>query len=445
MAPDVYLDHNATTPLDPRVLREMLPWMGERWGNPSSIHRRGQAARNAVEEARERVAALIGARPPEVVFTASGTEANNTVMAMVVEQDRRRREGGRDGAGGGHLVISAIEHPSVREAAARAELAAMAVTRVPPAIDGVVPAAAMIAALRPDTRLACLMLANNEVGTLQPVAEVAAECRRRGIPLLCDAVQAVGKVPVDVAQLGADYLVLGAHKFGGPLGAAALWIRDGAELESLLAGGSQERRRRAGTENVAAIVGLGAAAALAIEEVGAPGDPGERPARLAALRDRFEAGLDAIPGVAVHCRKAPRLPNTSHLALRAVEGEALLIRLDLAGFAISTGSACSSGTVEPSKTLLAMRLPAEEALSSIRVSFGISNRPEDVDRFLAALAREAAALRRLTGSAAAAAVAAVPPAAATVPAAALAARAAPRARAGAGEAAAPLAKAAAAE
>jgi cysteine desulfurase len=402
MAPDVYLDHNATTPLDPRVREAMLPWLGERWGNPSSIHRHGQAARNAVEEARERVAALIGARPPELVFAASGTEANNTVIAGVVEQERRRAPGGgaaaRGGADcGGHLVISAIEHPSVGESAARAELAGMAVTRVPPGGDGVVPAAAMIAALRPDTRLACLMLANNELGTLQPVAEVAAGCRRRGIPLLCDAVQAVGKVPVDVTHLGVDFLVLGAHKFGGPLGAAALWIRGGVELASLLAGGSQERRRRAGTENVPAIVGLGAAAALAAEEVGASG---ERPALLAALRDRFEAGLAAIPGAVVHCRTAPRLPNTSHLALLGVEGEALLIRLDLAGFAVSTGSACSSGTVEPSKTLLAMGMPAEEALTSIRVSFGIGNRPEEVDRFLEALARETAALRRLTGGAA---------------------------------------------
>jgi cysteine desulfurase len=415
--PDVYLDHNATTPLDLRVREAMLPWLGESWGNPSSIHRRGQAARNAVEEARERVAALIGARPPEVVFTASGTEANNTVVAAVVERARRRAPVGRAGqdggagdvTGGGHLVISAIEHPSVRESAARAELAGMAVTRVPPGGDGVVPAAAMIAALRPDTRLACLMLANNEVGTLQPVPEVAAECRRRGVPLLCDAVQAVGKVPVDVTRLGVDYLVLGAHKFGGPLGAAALWIRDGAELPGLLAGGSQERRRRAGTENVPAIVGLGAAAALAAEEVGAPGDPaaaegiapGQRPTRLAALRDRFEAGLATIPGTVVHCRTAPRLPNTSHLALLGVEGEALLIRLDLAGFAVSTGSACSSGTVDPSKTLLAMGLAAEEALSSIRVSFGIGNRMEDVDLFLEALARETAALRRLMGGAAA--------------------------------------------
>jgi cysteine desulfurase len=413
MGPDVYLDHNATTPLDPRVREAMLPWLGERWGNPSSIHRRGQAARNAVEEARERVAALIGARPPEVVFTASGTEANNMVVAGIVEQARRRGPGGGagqgDAAGGGHLLISAIEHPSVRESAARAELAGMPVTRVPPGGDGVVPAAAMTAALRPDTRLACLMLANNELGTLQPVAEVAAECRRRGIPLLCDAVQAVGKVPVDVTLLGVDYLVLGAHKFGGPLGAAALWMRGDCdiELESLLAGGSQERRRRAGTENVPAIVGLGAAAALAAEEVGS------RPARLAALRDRFEGGLSAIPGTVIHCHTAPRLPNTSHLALLGVEGEALLIRLDLAGFAVSTGSACSSGTVEPSKTLLAMGLTVEEALSSIRVSFGSGNRPQDVDLFLEALARETAALRRLTGGAAALSTATV----ATAPAA----------------------------
>ena len=389
---DVYLDHNATTPLDPRVREAMLPWLGERFGNPSSIHRAGQAARNAVEEARERVAALIGARPPEVVFTASGTEANDTVVASAAERARR------SATGGGHLVISAIEHPSVREAAARAESAGLEVTRVPPGEDGVVPAAAMIEALRQDTLLACLMLANNEVGTLQPVGAVAAECRARGIPLLCDAVQAVGKVPVDVSRLGVDLLVLGAHKFGGPLGAAALWIRDGVEVESLLVGGSQERRRRAGTENVAAIVGLGAAAALAQDEVGGH----LRPLQLAALRDRFEAGLREVPGAIVHCRMAPRLPNTSHVALTGVEGEALLIRLDLAGFAVSTGSACSSGTVEPSKTLLAMGLAAEEALSSIRVSFGISNHAAEIDRFLAALAREVVALRRLTGNAMAA-------------------------------------------
>jgi len=195
--------------------------------------------------------------------------------------------------------------------------------------------------------------------------------------------------------------VLGAHKFGGPLGAAALWIRDGVEVESLLVGGSQERRRRAGTENVAAIVGLGAAAALARDEMDGQLRP-PRPLQLAALRDRFEAGLRAVPGAIVHCRTAPRLPNTSHVAFAGVEGEALLIRLDLAGFAVSTGSACSSGTVEPSQTLLAMGLSPAEALSSIRVSFGIANQAAEVDRFLAALAGEVAALRRLTGNAMAA-------------------------------------------
>ncbi len=374
----VYLDHNATTPLHPRVREAMLPWLGERHGNPSSIHSFGQAARNAVEEAREKVAALIGGRPPEVVFTASGTEANNAVLAHAALRGR------------GHLVISAIEHPSIREGAARLEKEGFEVTRVSPGGDGIVPAAAVLAALRPDTRLVALMLANNELGTLQPVAEVAAGCRERGVPVLCDAVQAVGKMPVDAPALGVDYLVLGAHKFNGPLGAAAVWVRKGAELAPLLVGGSQERRRRAGTENVPALVGLGEAAAAAKEEMA------DRTALLSGLRDRFEAELARrMPGVIFHCQASPRLPNTSHVAFPGVEGEALLIRLDLAGFAVSTGSACSSGTVEPSKTLLAVGVPAAEALSSLRVSFGITNTMDELEAFLEALEREAAALRRV--------------------------------------------------
>jgi cysteine desulfurase len=380
--PPVYLDHNATTPLHPRARQAMLPWLGERHGNPSSIHSFGQAARNAVEEAREKVAALIGGRPPEVVFTASGTEANNAVLAHAAERGR------------GHLVISAIEHPSIREGAARLEKEGFEVTRVSPGGDGIVPAAAVLAALRPDTRLAALMLANNELGTLQPVAEVAAGCRERGVPVLCDAVQAVGKMPVDAPALGADYLVLGAHKFNGPLGAAAVWVRKGVELTPLLVGGSQERRRRAGTENVPALVGLGEAAAAAKEEMA------DRTALLSGLRDRFEAELARrMPGVIFHCQASPRLPNTSHVAFPGIEGEALLIRLDLAGFAVSTGSACSSGTVEPSKTLLAAGVPAAEALSSLRVSFGITNTPDEVEAFLEALEREAAALRRVSSDA----------------------------------------------
>jgi cysteine desulfurase len=380
----VYLDHNATTPLHPAAREAMLPWLGERHGNPSSLHRLGQAARNAVEEAREKVAALLGARPPEVVLTASGTEANNAVLF-----DAARR------APGGHLVISSFEHPSVREAAARLEKdGVFEVTRVSPGKDGVVPAAAVLAALRSDTRLVCLMLANNELGTLQPVAEVAAACRERGIRVLCDAVQAVGKVPVDVRELGVDFLTLGGHKFHGPLGAAALWVRKGVEIAGFLVGGSQERRRRASTENVPALAGLGAAAAAALAELPA------RRAHLAALRDAFEAELPLrVPGAVLHCTGAPRLPNTAHAAFPGVEGEALLIRLDLAGFAVSTGSACSSGTVEPSKTLLAIGLSPEEALSSLRVSFGMTNRPEEVEAFLAALEREVAALRRLAPAA----------------------------------------------
>jgi cysteine desulfurase len=377
----VYLDHNATTPLDPRVRDAMLPWLGARWGNPSSIHAFGRAAREAVEEARERVATLLGARPAEVVFTASGTEANNTVLSTVA---------GRAG-GQGHLVLSSLEHPSVRAAAAGLEEGGMAVDRVPPGADGVVDPAAVEAALRPDTRLVCLMRANNELGTLQPVAEVAARCRERGVPVLCDAVQAVGKVPVGVAELGVDYLTLGGHKFHGPPGVAALWARSGSPVAPLLVGGSQERRRRASTENVPGVVGLGEAAALATAELA------ERGRHLAALRDRFEAGVRRIPGTRLHCTGAPRLPNTSHLAFDGVEGEALLIRLDLAGFAVSTGSACASGAVEPSPVLAALGLSAAEALGSLRVSFGMTNREEEVDRFIAALKGEVAALRRLAG------------------------------------------------
>ncbi|HSL81566.1 MAG TPA: cysteine desulfurase family protein [Thermoanaerobaculia bacterium] len=376
----VYLDHNATTPLDPRVREAMLPWLGESFGNPSSLHRRGRAARAAVDEARARVARLIGGRPEEIVFAASGTEANNAVVASAGSRAGRR----------GRLVISSLEHPSIRVAAERLEASGMEVVRVPPGPDGVVPAARFLAALTPDTRLACLMVANNEVGTLQPVAEVARACRELGVPLLADAVQAAGKVPVDAAALEADYLVLGAHKLHGPLGAAALWVRPGAALEPFLTGGGQERRLRAGTENVPALVGFGEAARLAAEELA------ERAGRLAALRDRLEAVVrERIPGACCHCTEAPRLPQTSHLAFPGVEGEALLLRLDAAGYAVSTGAACSSGRPEPSKTLLAMGISPEEALASIRVSLGAPTTAAEVEGFVGALEREVGALRRV--------------------------------------------------
>lgn len=372
-----YFDHNATTPLDPRVREAMLPWLGERWGNPSSAHRFGHMAREAVEQARDQVAALVGARSPEIVFTASGSEANNTVVASCCPPE-----------GTGRLVLSALEHPSVRRAAERAARAGIEVVTVPTEADGVVSVDRFVEALAPGTRLACLMLANNELGTVQPVARVAESCRERGVPLLCDAVQAAGKIPVDVDELAVDYLVVGAHKFHGPTGAAALWVRPGADLEPLLVGGSQERRRRAGTSDVAALVGFGRASELARQELAS------RAARLAALRDRFEAGVERLAGSTVHCREAPRLPNTSHVAFDGVRADDLMMRLDLAGQAVSTGSACASGAVEASPVLVAIGLDEDEALASLRVSFGITNREEEVEVLLAALEREVEALRR---------------------------------------------------
>jgi len=379
----IYFDHNATTPLDPRVREAMLPWLGERFGNPSSVHRQGREARKAVEQARCHVAALLGAEPAEIVFTASGTEANNAVLLGSLCR-RTARESGR-------IVISAMEHPSLRMAAEALAGAGLEVVRIPPGPDGRVDAAQMAASLTEDTCVACLMLANNELGTIQPVPEVARASRELGVPLLVDAVQAVGKIPVDVRALGSEYLVLGAHKFYGPLGAAALWIRPGAAFDPLLIGGGQERGRRASTENVPALVGLGEAARLAAEELP------RRQRTLASLRDRFEAGLASIPESVIHCRESPRLPQTSHVAFLGVEGESLLLRLDRAGYAVSTGSACSSGKVEPSATLLAMGIDPAEALASLRVSFGPSNTAGQVDRFLEVLAHEVAELRDLMG------------------------------------------------
>ncbi len=377
----VYFDHNATTPLDPRVGEAMLPWLSGHWGNPSSSHSFGRSARQAVEGARSQVAELVGATPPEVVFTASGTEANNAVLASAFA-----------GNPSGHLVISALEHPSISRTADHLESRGVEVTRLKPGQDGVVEADAVADALRPSTRLACLMLANNELGTLQPVAAAADACHARGVPLLCDAVQAAGKHPVDVAVLGADYLVVAAHKFNGPVGAAALCIRGGAKFGPSMLGGGQERQRRAGTENVAALVGLGACAALASAELD------DRIGRLGRLRERLEAGLDTVPDARIHCRSSPRLPHTTHVAFPRLIGEELAIRLDLRGFAVSTGAACASGTVEPSQTLVAMGLDEEEAIASLRISLGTSNDDAEVDRFLPVLASEVATLREISSA-----------------------------------------------
>lgn len=374
-----YFDHNATTPVDSRVRQKMSPWLGDMYGNPSSIHAYGQAAREAVEEAREAVARLLAAGAPEIVFTASGTEANNTVLHMI----------GVRSEPSGHLVVSAVEHPSVEVTAEWLAEEGTEVSWVAPDAQGRIDPGEMMATVREDTRLVCLVLANNIVGTLQPVAEVASHCRQLGVPVLCDAVQAVGKIPVHVGNLGVDYLTLGAHKFYGPLGAAALWVKKGAAMSPLLLGGSQERKRRAGTQNVAAIVGLGKAAELARLELNEWRD------HLLGLRRRFETGLRKIPDVVIHGEQAERLANTSHVAFLGIDNQALLIRLDLAGFAVSAGSACSSGTVEPSRTLLAMGVSKQEALAAIRVSFGISNTMPEIDRFLEVLTGQVTDLRRL--------------------------------------------------
>jgi cysteine desulfurase len=379
----VYFDHNATTPLDPRAREAMLPWLGERHGNAASAHRAGQAAREAVEEARDRVAALLAVASDDVVFTSSGSEANNAVVFEVA-----RAAGFR-----GEVVVASCEHPSVGRSADRCAALGMTVRSVPPGRDGVVSPQAVLAALGEQTRLVCLMLANNVVGTLQPVAEVAAACRERGIPVLCDAVQAVGKVAVDARELGIDFLTLGAHKFHGPLGAAALWIRPAdagspaPPFEAFLLGGAQERRRRGSTVNVPAVVGFGVACELAGRELQA------RQVHLRALRERLEGALPALDAV-VHGANAPRLPHTTNVAFPGLIGHDLAIRLDLAGYAVSTGAACHSGVVEPNETLLAMGMPREEALASVRISFGMTNTLDEVERFLVVLAREVAALRR---------------------------------------------------
>jgi len=378
--PATYFDHNATTPLDPRVREAMEPWLGELHCNPASLHAFGQTARDATEVAREQVASLLGATPAELVFMASATEANNTVLLGCAWKADLK----------GHLVVSAIEHPSVWEPAMALQDAGMAVSWVEPDRQGRIAAEQVLAEVREDTRLVCLMLANNEVGTLQPVEQVGAGCRELGVPVLCDAVQAIGKVPVDSRDLTVDYLSVGAHKFYGPLGAAALWVRRGASFQPLLRGGSQERQRRAGTVNVPAVVGFGKAAELASDELEARGD------RMQELRDRFETGLGRISDVVVHARSTQRLPNTSHIALPGADSEALLIRLDLAGFVVSSGFACSSGTVEPSRTVLAMGVSEEEASCSLRISLGPQNTSQEVGAFLDVLGREVTELRRLS-------------------------------------------------
>jgi len=379
----VYLDHNATTPVDPIVADGMAAALRDEFGNPSSVHHFGQRAKACLDEARTAVAALVNAEPSEVVFTSGGTEADNFALRGVAEA--------LEPAGRRHLVASSIEHEAVLTTLKALARRGWKTTLLPVDASGIVAPAALEAALTAETGLVSVMHANNEIGTIQPIAELARLAHARGALFHTDAVQSVAKIPVDVRALGADLLSLSAHKFNGPKGAGALWIRRGTRLTAILTGGKHERNRRAGTENVPAIVGLGIAAGLAARKMEAEGR------RLAALRDRLEESvLERVPGTAVNGARGPRVPNTTNISFEGVEAESLLIALDLDGIAVSTGSACSSGTLEPSHVLRAMGFPAHRTQNSIRISLGAGNTEQDVDLLLDRLPGIVSKLRSLT-------------------------------------------------
>ncbi|HYO62784.1 MAG TPA: cysteine desulfurase family protein [Pyrinomonadaceae bacterium] len=384
----VYMDNSATTPVDPRVVEAMLPYFSEKFGNPSSVHFFGQEARAAVDRARREVAALVGARPNEVVFLSGGTEANNLAIRGACDA---AREHGR------HVITSQIEHSAVRGVCDELERRGWEVTRLPVYEDGVVRVEDVRAALRPDTVLVTVMLANNEIGTIQPLAEIGAlvrEERERGrkyLRLHTDAVQAAGRMTVDVERLGCDLLSLSAHKLHAPKGVGALFVRRGVRLTAQNVGGHQERERRAGTESVAGIVAFGEAARLAREEFG------ERVERLRILRDRFEEGVSArVSDIVFNGHREKRLPHLSNISFRYVEGEGLLINLDMQGVAVSTGSACSSGSLEPSPVIRALGRDDELARGSIRFSLGKDLTDADIEYVLEVLPRCVENLRRLS-------------------------------------------------
>ncbi len=380
--PRIYLDHNATTPLVPAALEKMTAAARDTWGNASSVHHFGQQAKAVLDEARAAVAALLGAEPSEVVFTAGGTEGDNAAIRGAVEA---MEPGGRR-----HLVVSAIEHEAVLQTAKSLARRGFAVSQLPVGSGGVVDPGALAALVTDSTALVSVMHANNEIGTLQDVAALAAVARARGALFHTDAVQTAGKMPVDVAALGVDLLSISAHKFGGPKGTGALWIRRGVRVQPFVTGGRQERNRRSGTENVPAIAGMGAAADYARQHAA------DAAPRVAALRDRLEQGiLDQVPGASVNGDRAARVPNTTNISFDRVESESLLIALDLEGIAVSSGSACSSGTLEPSHVLKAMGFPHHRTLNSLRFSLGSTTTEAEVDHVLAVLPGLVEKLRRL--------------------------------------------------
>jgi cysteine desulfurase len=366
----IYLDHAATTPVDERVLEAMLPYFTARPGNPSSIHQAGRAALEALDDARETVAAVLGASRKEIIFTGGGSESDNLAIKGVALAQRQAGKGT-------HLITSAIEHHAVLHAVEYLEAFGFEATVLPVDASGLVRPDDLRAAIRPDTVLASIMYANNEIGTIQPLAELGAICRERGVPLHTDAVQAAGSLALDVNALNVDLLTLAAHKFYGPKGVGALYVRRGTPLLPQINGGGQERRRRAGTENVAGIVGMATALRLAEER------RASYAAACAALRDRLIAGvLERIPYSSLNGHPTRRLPNNANIAFEFVEGESVLLLLDQQGIAASSGSACSSGSLEASHVLVALGLTYDRAIGSIRLTVGNATAEADIDYVL---------------------------------------------------------------
>ena len=381
----VYFDYNATTPASPEVVEEVARATRDLFGNPSSVHHYGQQAKAVLDEARSALAALLNADPSEIVFTSGGTEADNFALRGAAEA--------MDASGRRHLVASAIEHEAVLNTLKALARRGWKTTLVPVDQTGIVSPDRIRDAVTDQTAVVSIMHANNEIGTIQPIAEIAAIAHERGALMHTDAVQSLGKIPVDVRALGVDFLALSAHKFNGPKGAGALFVKRGTRMLPILTGGKHERNRRAGTENVPALAGLGVAASQAV------GKMTDEAGRVGRLRDRLEAGiLREVPGTVVNGSRDARVPNTTNVSFDRIEAESLLIALDLEGVAVSTGSACSSGTLEPSHVLKAMGFPAHRTQNSLRFSLGLFSTEAEVDRVVGVLPALVEKLRALTRS-----------------------------------------------
>ncbi len=384
MAEQVYMDHSATTPVREEVVEAMMPYFSELFGNASSVHHFGQKAKMALEDSRETVATSLGAAPGEIIFTGGGTESDNLAIKGVLQAQKRKNSGG-------HIITSAIEHQAVLRPCQWYEKQGYDLTYLPVDGNGLVSPSDLESALRDETILVSIMLANNEVGVLQPLRELAGVVAKTGAVFHTDAVQAVGKIPIDVDELGIDLLSLAAHKFYGPKGVGALYRRSGVRIEPVQLGGHHENRLRGGTEDIASIVGLARALELAV------GSMEEERKRLSAMRDRLEEGiLERIGDVLVNASGAPRLPHLLNVSIEGIEGESMLLLMDSKGIAISTGSACTSGTLEPSHVLTAMGVPPEKAHGSLRFSLGLVNRENEIDYVLDCLCEVVTKLRKMS-------------------------------------------------